>query len=78
MTSEIIKEEPGRYALVKKDNRYYASVVCGTSAMYTLNIPITAEQVQEVSSDDGLLDQLIGEIAFAPKRYLSQHVDLRS
>ncbi len=77
MTTEIIKEEPGRYALVKKDNRYYASVVCGTSAMYTLNIPITVEQAQEVSSDDGLLDQLIGEITFAPKRFLSQHVDLR-
>jgi hypothetical protein len=78
MTPEIIKEEAGRYALIKKDERYYASVLCGTSAMYTLNIPITSDQAREVLGNESLLDQLVGEIAFAPNRYLSQHVDLHA
>ncbi len=73
-----MKHEAGRYALLKIDNRYYASVVCGSSAGYTLNIPITAEQVSDVMEDDQLLDQLVGEISFAPKRYLAQHVNFDS
>jgi hypothetical protein len=78
MKPEIMKYEADRYALLKIDNRYYASVVCGSSAKYTLNIPITSEQVSDVMEDDQLLDQLVGEIAFAPKRYLAQHVNFDS
>jgi hypothetical protein len=74
MKPEILKLEAGRYALLKINDRYYASVVCGSSAGYTLNIPITSEQVSDVMEDDQLLDELVGEIAFAPKRYLAQHV----
>lgn len=78
MKPEIMKHEAGRYALLKIDDRYYASVVCGSSAGYTLNVPITAEQASDVMDDDELLDQLVGEIAFAPKRYMAQHVNLDS
>lgn len=76
MTPEILQQEPGRYALLKSGNRYYASVACGTSAVYSLNIPITGKQAEQVMADPMLLDQLIGSIAFAPQRYLGQHVDL--
>lgn len=75
MSPEIMKHEAGRYALLKIGHRYYASVVCGSSSGYTLNIPITVEQANDVMEDDALLDQLVGEIAFAPKRYLAQHVN---
>lgn len=78
MKPEVIKQEEGRYALLKSEGRYFASVVCGTSASYVLNVPITAEQAGEVMQDDLLLDQLVGEIAFAPKRYLGQHVPLKA
>jgi hypothetical protein len=76
MTTQILRQEAGRYALLKDGERYYASVDCGSSAMYSLNIPITREQFDEVMNDSVLLDQLVGRIAFAPQRYLAQHVDL--
>jgi hypothetical protein len=76
MRPEVIKQEDGKFALLKQGQHYYASVVCGTAARYVLNIPITAEQADEVISDDQLLDQLVGEIAYAPTRYLGQHVAL--
>lgn len=64
MRPEIVKYEAGRYALLKIDDRFYASVVCGSCAGYTLNIPITVEQVDEVMNDEALLEQLVSEIAF--------------
>ena len=76
MTIEIIKQESGRYSLVKKDDHYYACVVCGSSAAYTLNIPITMEQAKEALDDEDLLSELVGEIAFAPNRYITQHVNI--
>jgi hypothetical protein len=78
MRPEIVKYEAGRYALLKIDDRFYASVVCGSSAGYTLNIPITVEQVDDVMNDEALLEQLVSEIAFAPKRYLAQHINFDS
>jgi hypothetical protein len=75
MKTEILSQDAGRYALVKRGDRYYASVLCGSSATYFLNIPITSEQAHDSMNDESLLEQLIGEIAFAPKRYLAQHVD---
>jgi len=76
MDIEIIKNDPGRYALVKKDSRFYASVVCGTSILHTLNIPVTSEQMDQLMEDEALVDQLAGEISFAPARYAAQHVEL--
>ncbi|MCE2870961.1 MAG: hypothetical protein LW714_06060 [Oxalobacteraceae bacterium] len=78
MRPEIVKYEAGRYALLKINDHFYASVVCGSSAGYTLNIPITVEQADDVMNDDALLEQLVSEIAFAPKRYLAQHVNFDS
>ena len=76
MQAEILKQEPGRYALVKSGDRYFASVACGSSARYVLNVPISQEQARRVIGDPVLLDQLVGSIEMAPTRYLGQHVPL--
>lgn len=76
MDAKILKQEGGRYALIEKEGRYYASVVCGTAARYVLNIPLTEGQIHDAINDDSLLERLVGEIAFAPGRYASQHVEL--
>lgn len=76
MDIEILKNEPGRYALLKKGSRFYASVVCGTSIIHSVNIPLTSEQIDELMDDEDMVDQLVGEVSFAPARYAAQHVDL--
>ncbi len=76
MDIEILKNEPGRYALLKKGSRFYASVVCGTSIINSLNIPLTSEQIDELMDDEAMVDQLVGAVSFAPMRFAAQHVDL--
>jgi hypothetical protein len=76
MDIEILKNEPGRYALLKKGSRFYASVVCGTSIINSLNIPLTIEQIGELMDDEAMVDQLVGAVSFAPARFTAQHVDL--
>ncbi len=78
MKTKVLKHEAGKYALLEQGGRYYAGVVCGTSAKYVLNIPITAGQARDAIRDESLLERLVGEIAFAPARYAAQHVQLGS
>lgn len=76
MGTKILKQEKGRYALLEHERRFYVSVVCGTSARYVLNIPLTPGQARDALHDSSLLWRLVGGIAFAPARYAGQHVEL--
>ncbi len=76
MSTKVLRQETERYALLEHEGRFYVSVVCGTSAKYVLNIPITPVQARNGLHDSSLLWRLVGGIAFAPARYAGQHVEL--
>lgn len=71
-----ITESPWNYILYCTDNRYILSVVCGTSALYELNIPLSADETTLSLSDPSYLDCLAAEIRSNPHVYSPRSIEM--
>lgn len=64
------------YTLYETDGQYVLSVLCGSAAMYELNIPLEPDDVARVTSDGAFLDSLATEIRDNPHRFAARSIKI--
>lgn len=77
MGREKVIEKPWAYALYKIEGKgFVLSVLCGTAAMYELNIPVDDDTAARMSADEIFLETYANEIREHPARYSTQSIRL--
>jgi len=66
---ELLKKQ-WEYILYKDNDELILSVVCGTIALYDIEIKLSAEQKEKFSKEgQGFIDLLAEEIRYNPLKY---------
>ncbi len=72
----IIAQVPWGYTLYKVADQYILSVVCGTIAIYSLEIPLDARETAQALEGTASLDALAAKIQYSPSSYHERRVCL--
>lgn len=71
---EILRSQ-WNYILYKKDDNLILSVVCGTVALFEVNIILNSMEVESYNQrGEDYINELAGEIRFSPKSFNKRHV----
>ena len=73
----VIFKKPWDYTFSEEEGKYYLSVSCGTVAVFDVNIQLNSEEVSSYEKKgEEFIDQLAGDIRFAPKEYSNRHLSM--
>lgn len=68
---EIIFNERWNYQLIKNNDKYVLSVMCGTVALYEIEVELSDEQIQEYTKKGKeYIEVLVGTIRSNPSEYI--------
>jgi len=76
MRLKQIAEKKWVYTLYQSDDGYILSVLCGSSAMYQLNIPLSKNESDKAIGDADYLNELVKDIQQHPKKYASRSIKI--
>ena len=76
MKSVKVRDKAWAYTLFELEGTYVLSVLCGSSAMYFLNIPLTKAESERALSDGAFLDELAKQITTDPHSFAPRSIQL--
>ena len=77
MGFEKIVEKPWAYSLCKlRDGRFVLSVLCGSVAMYELNIPLDQDAAAKAIADEVFLEKYAVDIRDHPARFADRNIPM--
>lgn len=70
---EIIINERWNYQLIKNEEKYILSVMCGTVGLYEIEIELTSNQIKEFNEQGKeYIEKLVGIIRLNPSDYIKK------
>jgi hypothetical protein len=73
---EVINS-PWNYILIEHDENYRLSVLCGTSAMYNVNIMLSSQEVTQYRRHGiNFVDDLAKDIQTYPSKYSDRIIEI--
>ena len=74
---EKIIDKDWNYTLYKDGGKLILSVLCGTVAMFDLNVPLNEEEKEDFYlKGEVFLDDLAEKIRFSPPAYQERSIDI--
>ena len=73
---QTLYEKPWSHDVVLDEDTgtYFIDVVCGGSAIYTLRVRLTAQEVEKFLADPTSLETLASQIAYSPNAFADRTV----
>ncbi len=76
---EIVTQKPWEYTLYKKSDVFVFSVVCGTVAVFDLNILLNKEETESyIITGNAYLSILAANIRSNPEKWKKRAIDLKT
>ena len=71
---EIIINERWNYQLIKNNDKYVLSVMCGTVGLYEIEVELSDKQIKEYTQKGKeYIEVLVGKIRSNPSNYISKY-----
>ena len=72
---EEVAKDPWNYVLLKHQNRYFLSVVCGRGALFERNIELNDEELADFHRDgDAAIKKLARTVFDDPPNFRDRHI----
>ena len=70
----VLINEQWNYQLLKKDNDYFLSVICGTAGLFEVEFKLTKDEVSDYEKNGKeCVDKLVSFVRSDPEKYMSRN-----